>query len=74
MLAIRLPTDIEERLDRLAKATGRTRTFHARAAILEHLDELEDPYLAEQRLIDNRSGRSRTRTPEEVEREPGLED
>ena len=25
MLAIRLPTDIEERLDRLAKATGRTK-------------------------------------------------
>ncbi|MDD9981769.1 MAG: hypothetical protein OXU81_10500 [Gammaproteobacteria bacterium] len=25
MLAIRLPADIEERLDRLAKATGRTK-------------------------------------------------
>ena len=47
MLAIRLPTDIEERLDRLAKATGRTKTCYAREAILEHLDELEDLYLAE---------------------------
>ena len=28
MLAIRLPTDIEERLDRLAKATGCTKTFY----------------------------------------------
>lgn len=74
MLAIRLPTDIEERLGRLAKATGRTKTFYAREAILEHLDELEDLYLAEQRLIDNRSGRSRTYTLEEVERELGLED
>ncbi len=74
MLAIRLPTDIEKRLDRLAKATGRTKTFYAREAILEHLDELEDLYLAEQRLIDNRSGRSRTYTLEEVERELGLED
>ena len=27
MLAIRLPADIEERLDRLAKATGRTKTY-----------------------------------------------
>ena len=40
MLAIRLPADVEERLDRLAKATGRTKTFHAREAILEYLDEL----------------------------------
>ena len=68
MLAIRLPTDIEERLDRLAKATGRTKTFYAREAILEDL------YLAEQRLIDNQAGRSRTYTLDEVERELGLAD
>ena len=74
MLAIRLPADIEERLDRLAKATGRTKTFYAREAIHEHLDELEDLYLAEQRLIDNRTGRSRTYTLEAVERELGLAD
>ena len=74
MLATRLPIDIEERLDRLAKATGRTKTFHAREAILEHLDEFEDLYLAEQRLIENRAGRSRTYTLEEVERELGLSD
>ena len=74
MLAIRLPTDIEARLDRLAKATGRTRIFYAREAILEHLDVLEDLYLAEQRLIENQAGRSRTSTLEEVERELGLAD
>ena len=50
MLAIRLPTEIEERLDALAKATGRTKTYYAREAILEHLDDLEDIYLAEQTL------------------------
>ena len=55
MFAIRLPIDIR-------RATGRNKTFYARAAILEHLDELEDLYLAEQRLIDNRAGRSQTRT------------
>ena len=71
MLAIRLPADIEERLDRLAKATGRTKAFYAREAILE---DLEDLYLAEQRFIDNQAGRSRTYTLEELERELGLED
>jgi len=50
MLAIRLPKDIEDRLDHLAKKTGRTKTFYAREAIVEHLDDLEDMYLATERL------------------------
>lgn len=50
MLAIRLPEDIENRLNKLAKATGRTKTFYAREAILEYLDDLEDRYIAEKRL------------------------
>lgn len=74
MLAIRLPAEIESRLDRLAKATGRTRSFYAREAILEHLDDLEDLYLAERRLVDNRAGKSRTCTLEEVEQVLGLAD
>ncbi len=59
MLAIRLPADIESRLEALAKATGRTKTFYAREAILEHLDDLEDIYLAEKRLENIRAGRSK---------------
>ena len=50
MLAIRLSQDIEARMDALAKATGRTKTFYARQAIVEHLDDLEDLYLAEHEL------------------------
>ena len=68
MLAIRVPADIEECLERLAKATGRTRTFYAREAILRHLEDLEDRYLGEQRLIELREGRSRTHPPDEVAR------
>lgn len=74
MLAIRLPAEVETRLEALAQATGRTKTFYAREAILEHLDDLEDLYLAEKRLIDIRAGRSRTFTLDEVERELGLAD
>lgn len=72
MLAIRLPADIEHRLEALAEATGRTKTFYAREAIVEHMDDLEDIYLAERRLEDLRAGRSRTLTLEEVERDLGL--
>lgn len=74
MLAIRLPPDIEHRLEALAKATGRTKTFYARAAILEHLDDLEDLYLAEQRLTDLRAGHSHTVSLDELMQQHGLED
>ena len=54
MLAVRLDQDTEGRLERLAAKTGRTKTFYARAAIKAHLDDLEDYYLAEERLRDFR--------------------
>ena len=50
MLAIRLEPEIEKRLAALAKKTGRTKTFYARQAIVEQLENLEDYYLAEHRF------------------------
>ena len=50
MLAIRLKPEIEDRLESLAKQTGRTKTYYAREAILKYLDDLEDQYLALHRL------------------------
>ena len=72
MLALRLPEDIESRLDKLAKATGRTKSIYAREAILEHLADLEDLYLAEKRLAKVRTGKSKTYTLNAVEQELGL--
>ena len=74
MLAIRLPEKIEKRLDRLARRTGRTKTYYARVAILQYLDELEDIYLAEKRLEAGRAGRSRPIPIEQVMRRYGVED
>ncbi len=74
MLAIRLPPEIEERLEKLARKTGRTKTFYAREAIVEHLDDLEDLYLAEKRYAAVLEGKSKTYTLEDVERELGLAD
>ena len=74
MLAIRLPVDVEARLDALAKATGRTKTFYAREAILKHLEDLEDLYLAEQRLIESRAGKSKSLPLEDVMKRYGMED
>jgi RHH-type rel operon transcriptional repressor/antitoxin RelB len=50
MLALRLPDEIEQRLDALARKTGRTKSFYAREAILRHIEDLEDAYLARERL------------------------
>ena len=46
MLAITLPNDVEERLAHMAKVTGKTKTYYAREAILNYLEDLEDTYLS----------------------------
>lgn len=72
MFAIRLPTSIEARLEALSKSTGRTKSFYVREAILEHLDDIEDIYLAEKRLIGVRAGRRRAIPLEKVMKRHGL--
>jgi len=74
MLGVRLPAEIERRLDALAQETGRTKSYYVREALLEYLDDLEDIYLAEKRLEDLRAGRSKTYTLDEVEQRLGLAD
>lgn len=73
MLAIRLPEEIEARLNNLAKRTGRSKTFYAREAILEHLEDLEDRYLAESVLERIRSGEERTVPLKDAMKRHGLE-
>ena len=68
MLAIRLDAETETRLNRLAKKTGRTKTFYAREAILEHIQDQEDIYLATERL----KSPAKTYSARDVKRELGL--
>ena len=42
MLGIRLEATLEKRLERLAKRTGRSKSFYAREAIRQYLEERED--------------------------------
>jgi RHH-type rel operon transcriptional repressor/antitoxin RelB len=72
MLAIRLPQSIEKRLEKLARLTGRTKTYYARQAILEHLEDLEDMYLAERVLDRIRDGEERTISLKKVMKRHGL--
>ena len=74
MLAIRLPQSVEKRLEKLARRTGRTKSFYAREAILQHLEDLEDLYLAERALERIRSGEDETIPIEDVMKRHGMED
>lgn len=72
-ISIRLPEEIEARLTQLAKRTGRSKTFYVREAILEHLNDLEDLYLAERELVKIRSGRAKTTPLAQVMKRYGME-
>lgn len=74
MLAIRLPEEIEERLETLARRTGRSKAFYVREAVLAHLEDLEDLYLAEQVLRRIESGEESTSSLDDVEARLGLAD
>ena len=73
MLAIRLPEEIETRLAALAKATGRTKSFYVRQAILAHLEDLEDTYLAEKAYREFITSNEETIPLNEVMKRHGLE-
>ena len=73
-VSLRLPDDLSQRLNDLAEKTGRSKTFYMLEAIKTHIDDLEDLYLAEQRLLDVRAGRSATHSLDDVESRLGLDD
>ena len=65
--SLSLPEDIANRLSVLSRRTGRPETYYIVEAVREHLDDLEDAQIAEQRLADLQEGRSATVSSDEVE-------
>ncbi len=74
MIGLRIPKSVGQRLEILAKKTGRSKTYYIREAIMEHLDDLEDIYLAEQVLERVRRGEESVSSLDEVEHRLDLED
>lgn len=72
-VSLRLPEEVSKRLESLAEVTGRSKTFYMIEAIRAHIDDLEDLYLSEQRLIANRAGKSKSIPLEDVMKRYGLE-
>ena len=50
MITLRLPPDVERRIEDLVSRAGHNKTFYITQAVLEYLDDLEEKYLALSRL------------------------
>lgn len=72
--SVRLSDDMERRLDRLARKTGRTKAYYIREIIGEHLAEMEDYYLAAEVRERVRKGDERVHGAKAVRRDLGPED
>ncbi len=73
MISVRLPQDLEDRLNRFARETGRTKTSFVREAITEHLAELEEIHLAEKVVERVRAGEEGTVSLDEMMNRYGVE-
>ena len=73
MLTIRLPPDMERRLNVLANATQRSKSFYVREALERSLEDLEGAYLAEAAYERFKASGEEAIPLEEVMREHGLE-
>ena len=72
--SIRLSTDTEQRLTRLASLTGRTKAFYLREIIDRGLDDIEDYYLAADVLERIRKGQEKIHDAADVRKEFGVGD
>ena len=72
MIAVRLPSEIENRLTELSNLTGRTKTYYVREAIVSYIDDLEDFYMAEERM--KTFDQAKTISLDELVNKYGVED
>ena len=71
--SIRLDPALEQRLDRLAVVTGRSKAYYLRELVANGLEDLEDFYLASAAMERVRKGEE-VLSLEDVERQLGLAD
>jgi RHH-type rel operon transcriptional repressor/antitoxin RelB len=60
-ISIRLTEAEEERLDNLARRTGRSKSFYVKAALHEYLTDLEDAFAADEAIDVFEAGGRRSR-------------
>ena len=72
--SLRIPTDLSERYNRLAKETGRSRSYYVNEALADSIDRFEYEYGILRDIEDNRAGRLETYSIDEVRAHCGLAD
>ncbi|MFT4188639.1 MAG: ribbon-helix-helix protein, CopG family [Aeromicrobium sp.] len=73
MISLRLPSELSERLDRLAARTRRPKSVYVREALEEHLSDLEWAYDLASHAEEVRAGVAATRPMDDLARELGFE-
>jgi len=68
-----LSKETEKRLSRLALETGRTKAFYIRKIIEDHLEDMEDYYLAAETLAKIRRGEEKVYSWDETVSDIGLD-
>jgi RHH-type rel operon transcriptional repressor/antitoxin RelB len=74
MLSVRLPEELENRLNNLARATRRSKSYYVREAIERSIEDLEDAYLAESAYEEFLKKGMKSIGIEELEQSLGLDD
>ena len=64
--SLRLPVEVDERLSRLAAATGRSKSYYLRELVTAGIDDLEYAYGLITRAEAIRAGRRETRTLDDL--------
>lgn len=71
--SVRLDPAIEQRLDRLAERTGRTKAYYLREMIESGLEDMEDYYLASTIMENVRGGKEKVHSAKNVRKDLGLD-
>ncbi len=66
--SVRLSADIEDKLDQLAKDTGRSKAFYIRKVIETYIDEIIDCYRVDRAIKEIKSGKRTAISQDEVEK------
>ena len=74
MLTVRLPENLEKRLNALASATKRPKSFYVREALERVMEDLEDAYLAEAGYEKFLKNGKPSKPIDQAERDLGLAD
>ncbi|MDY0133338.1 MAG: CopG family transcriptional regulator [Desulforegulaceae bacterium] len=72
MLSVKLPEDLEKRLNDLVSKTNRTKSFYAVEALPLYIEDLEDLYLSEKAFEEFLLNGEKALSSEEVRKKLGL--